>query len=142
MSAPVNVSATVVSIGRQCRRRDGASTHAARYGCAAVLPIGDGDGGWLTEGVSLGDGELLGVGVGDCGVGTGTGHRQLGWATGAAGAAGVAVVSARRAAGALAAAGTRPTSCWSVGVCVAAGCLAGAPSLNPGTALTIRVKTA
>src|SRR5438874_2339898 len=144
MSAPVNESATVVSIGRQCRRRGAALAHAAGHGCVAVLPEGAGDGEWLTEGVGVGDGELLGVGPGVRGVGTGTGHTQVGWTTGAgAAASGAGAPAACRAAGeALCVAGTRPDTCLPTGGVPAAGCRAGAASLSPGTALTIGVNTA
>src|SRR5690348_10933574 len=85
MSAPISGSATVVSIGRQCRRQSGGLAHDGRHGCVPVPPDGSVDAGWLTGGDGAADGGSLGVGLGVCGVGTGAGHWQLG--TGAGGAA-------------------------------------------------------
>jgi len=55
----------------------------------------------ITDGDGDGDGEWLGLGLDASGVGTGgTGHRQLGSATGAAGAAGAVATAGRRDGGA------------------------------------------
>src|SRR2546421_238673 len=64
-SAPISESVTVVSIGRQCRRRNAALAHVDRYGCSTVPPVGLADGLGVTEGEDVGDGEWSGVGVGE-----------------------------------------------------------------------------
>jgi hypothetical protein len=67
------------------------------------LPESLGDGAWVTEGDTDADGEWLGLGLDGSGVGTGgIGHRQLGAATGPAGAG---TADGRRAGDALGAAG-------------------------------------
>src|SRR2546430_16693997 len=76
-SAPISESVTVVSIGRQCRRRNAALAHADRYGCSTVPPAGGADGLGVTEGDGGGDVVCSGVGLADCGVGTGAGHGQV-----------------------------------------------------------------
>src|SRR2546421_5335926 len=80
-SAPISESATVVSIGRQCRRRNAALAHADRYGWPTVPPVGLVDGLGVTGGAGDGDVEwpVLGLLV-DSGVGSGTG---VGCASGA-----------------------------------------------------------
>src|SRR2546421_7188009 len=72
-SAPINESATVVSIGRQCRRRNAALAHADRYGWPTVPPVGLVDGLGVTGGAGDGDVEwpVLRV-LGDSGGGSGT----------------------------------------------------------------------
>src|SRR2546421_13116051 len=60
-SAPISESATVVSIGRQCRRRNAALAHADRYGWPTVPPVGLVDGLGVTGGAGGGDVEGPGL---------------------------------------------------------------------------------
>src|SRR5213080_1712293 len=132
-SAPISESATVVSIGRQCRRQNAALAHADRYGCPTVPPVGLVDGVAVTEGAGVGDVEwpLLGLPV-DSGVGSGTGVGRAGTTGASAGRLGTGVAcrtgvrAGRTADGA--------TCFCTAGAPVSVDRTAGAPPPRPGTA--------
>src|SRR6266480_1889640 len=137
-SAPISESVTVVSIGRQCRRRNAALAHADRYGCSTVPPAGGADGLGVTEGDGGGDVVCSGVGLADCGVGTGAGHGQVDVTAGAtAGASAGRLAAACRTGARVTREADGPTGGRAAGAPVPVDRTAGAPPPSPGTAEAI-----